>query len=100
MSFPARRKAGARENSVAFSVDTLPETIEKQGASDAAHARRINLPQIVNGRIARPGDVQFFRIDGKAGEEIVAEVEARRLGSPLDSSLTLTDCPRQAARLQ
>jgi hypothetical protein len=79
------------ENSIAFFVDTLPETDEKQGASDAAHARRIHLPMIVNGRIARPGEVHFFRIDGKAGEQIVAEVQARRLGSPLDSALTLTD---------
>jgi hypothetical protein len=78
-------------NPVAFSVDTLPETIEKQGNSSAASARRIKLPQIVNGRIDHPGDVHFFRIDGKAGEEFVAEVEARRLGSPLDSALTLTD---------
>jgi hypothetical protein len=78
-------------NPVAFSVDTLPEKIEKQGASSAANGRHIKLPLIVNGRIDHPGDVRFFRIDGKAGEEIVAEVEARRLGSPLDSALTLTD---------
>jgi hypothetical protein len=78
-------------NSVAFLVDTLPETIEKHQAPGAAHARRIKLPQIVNGRIEHPGDVHFFRIDAQAGEEMVAEVEARRLGSPLDSALTLTD---------
>jgi hypothetical protein len=35
--------------------------------------------------------VHFFRIDAQAGEEMVAEVGARRLGSPLDSALTLTD---------
>jgi hypothetical protein len=89
--FSPGQKGWSGEDSVAFSVDTLPETAEKQVASDAAHARRIKLPQIVNGRIERPGDVHFFRIDGKAGEEMVAEVEARRLGSPLDSVLTLTD---------
>ena len=89
--FSTGEKGWSGTNSVAFSVDTLPETIENQGASDTAHARRIKLPQIVNGRIEHPGDVHYFRIDGKAGEEIVAEVEARRLGSPLDSVLTLTD---------
>jgi hypothetical protein len=35
--------------------------------------------------------VDVFRFDGKAGSEIVAEVVARRLGSPLDSVLKLTD---------
>jgi len=46
---------------------------------------------IVNGRIERAGDQDVFRFDGKAGEEIVAEVMARRLDSPLDSILRLTD---------
>lgn len=89
--FSAVDKVWSAVNPVAFSVDTLPETTGKQPASSAASARRIKLPQIVNGRIDHPGDVHFFRIEAKAGEEIVAEVEARRLGSPLDSSLTLTD---------
>ena len=90
-TFSAGEKGWLGANPVTFSVDTLPETIEKQNSSGAANARRIKLPQIVNGRIDHPGDVQFFRIEAKAGEEMVAEVEARRLGSPLDSSLTLTD---------
>lgn len=89
--FSAAEKGWSAINSVAFSVDTLPETIEKHERSGAAHARRIKLPQIVNGCIEHPGDVHFFRIDAQAGEEMVAEVEARRLGSPLDSALTLTD---------
>jgi hypothetical protein len=89
--FSAAEKDWSAINSVAFSVDTLPETTEKETLSGSSHARRIKLPQIVNGRIAHPGDVHVFRIDGKASEEIVAEVEARRLGSPLDSALTLSD---------
>jgi hypothetical protein len=89
--FPAGEKGWSGENSVAFSVDTLSETVQKQKSSGAANAQRIKLPQVVNGRIDHPGDVHFFRIEAKAGEEIVAEVEARRLGSPLDSALTLTD---------
>jgi hypothetical protein len=78
-------------NAIAFSVDQFPEAIVRQPSFSMAAARRIKLPQILNGRIDHPGDVHFFRIDGKAGEEIVAEVEARRLGSPLDSALTLED---------
>ncbi|HXU79260.1 MAG TPA: PPC domain-containing protein, partial [Methylomirabilota bacterium] len=41
--------------------------------------------------IDRPGDQDFFRIEGRAGEDVVAEVYARRLDSPLDSVLRLTD---------
>jgi hypothetical protein len=89
--FSAAEQNWSGVNSVAFLVDTLPETVEKNGHSDAAHARLIKMPQIINGRIELPGEAHFFRIDGQAGEQIVAEVEARRLGSSIDSALTLTD---------
>jgi hypothetical protein len=46
---------------------------------------------IVNGRIGRPGDWDVFRFEGRAGQQIIAEVEARRLDSPVDSVLELTD---------
>ncbi len=51
----------------------------------------MTLPIIINGRIDRPGDRDVFCFEGKAGQEIVAEVYARRLDSPLDSVLKLTD---------
>jgi hypothetical protein len=49
------------------------------------------MPQIVNGYIAKPGDKDVFRIEGRAGDDIVAEVTARGLNSPLDSLLRLID---------
>jgi len=45
----------------------------------------------VNGIIDHPDDRDFFKFEGKAGDEIVAEVNARRLNSPLDSKLILSD---------
>jgi hypothetical protein len=51
----------------------------------------VSVPVIVNGRIDRPGDWDVFSFEGRAGQEIVAEVLARRLDSPLDSVLKLTD---------
>jgi hypothetical protein len=54
-------------------------------------AQPIELPLIVNGRIDPPGDIDVFRFRGHAGQQVVAEVLARRLGSPLDSTLKLTD---------
>jgi hypothetical protein len=49
----------------------------------------------VNGRIERPGDWDVFRFEGRADDEVVAEVYARRLDSPLDSVLKLTDANGQ-----
>ncbi|HUJ22385.1 MAG TPA: hypothetical protein VLX58_12715 [Bryobacteraceae bacterium] len=85
------RQDDLTSNAVPFVLDSLRETTAKPGIGRREKAQRVKLPSIVNGRIAQPGEVQFFRIDGHTGEEIVAEVTARRLGSPLDSVLRLTD---------
>ena len=78
-------------NSAVFMVDTLPEAFEKEPNNSPAAAQRVKLPIIMNGRIDQPGDWDVFRFQGRAGEAIVAEVYARRLDSPLDSVLKLTD---------
>jgi hypothetical protein len=78
-------------NRVPFAVDTLAEVAEREPNNTTRTAQRVTLPVIVNGRIGIPGDVDVFAFQGAAGEAIVAEVHARRLGSPLDSSLELTD---------
>jgi hypothetical protein len=78
-------------NHVPFAVDTLPECFEKESNDSPETAQEIALPMIVNGRIDKSGDWDIFRFAGHAGAQIVAEVHARRLDSPLDSVLRLTD---------
>jgi hypothetical protein len=78
-------------NSIPYAVDTLHECREKERNDTARRAQRIKLPQIINGCIAQPGDIDVFRFKGRARDELVAEVYARRLHSPLDSVLRLTD---------
>jgi hypothetical protein len=77
-------------NYVPFALDTLPECLEKEPNDDPSHAQKVTLPIIINGRSDRPGDWDVFEVQGTAGETIVAEVYARRLGSPLDSFLKVT----------
>ncbi|MHC4470088.1 MAG: PPC domain-containing protein [Planctomycetota bacterium] len=92
---PIRRTAwreGERiSNAVAYAVGDLPECRETEPDDTSGTAQRIVLPQMVNGRIGEPGDVDVFRFIGRAGEEVVAELSGRRLDSPLDSVLELTD---------
>lgn len=91
-SAPARpAEASLVSNRVAFEVDTLPECLEKEPNEAISSAQTLALPVIVNGRIDRPGDWDIFKFEGKGGTELVAEVFARRLNSPLDSVLKLTD---------
>jgi hypothetical protein len=85
------RKGEWESNRVPFAVDALPQCLEKEPNDRPEHAQPLPPPAIVNGRIDRPGDCDVFRFEGRAGAQIVAEVRARRLGSPLDSFLKLTD---------
>ena len=78
-------------NVVPYAVDTLPECNEKEANNDVKTAQKISLPAIINGRIGDVGDIDVFEFTAKAGDEITAEVYARRLNSPLDALLRLTD---------
>ncbi|MGO9110844.1 MAG: hypothetical protein ACLP9L_16610 [Thermoguttaceae bacterium] len=78
-------------NGLPFALDSLPECVEQEPNDSPETAQRVTVPIVVNGRIDRPGDRDVFCFDGRAGQEIVAEVYARRLDSPLDSVLKLTD---------
>jgi len=85
------RRGPSVSNAVPFAVDTLPECLEKEPNNEPATAQQVTLPVIVNGRVGQPDDADIYCFQGRAGSELVAEVHARRLGSPLDSVLRLTD---------
>ena len=91
-SFPVSVRTNEYISNVApFAVSDLPEILERENNNDPALAQAVTLPVIINGRIETSGDDDVFRFEGQAGDEIVAEVTARRLNSPLDSVLKLTD---------
>ncbi len=88
----ADRKARAELAQAHFLGSTsLNQRSEVEPNDTGVKAMSIKLPQIVNGSIGMPGDRDLYRIEGKAGETVVAEVFARRMGSPLDSLLRLLD---------
>jgi hypothetical protein len=86
-----RGKGGLLSPPVPFAVDALPDGFEREPNSTPERAQRVVPPLVVNGTIGTPGDRDFFLIEGRAGQELVAEVFARRLDSPLDATLKLTD---------
>jgi hypothetical protein len=87
----AANKGKSVSNQVPFALDTLPECLDKESNDEPSKAQKVTLPIIVNGRMDRPNDWDVFEVEGKAGESIVAEVHARRLDSPVDSFLKVTD---------
>lgn len=78
-------------NPMPFALDELPEGTDKEPNNSLTNAQKVTLPVIINGRIDQPRDWDVFRFTGKSNDTIVAEVQARRLDSPLDSILKLTD---------
>jgi len=87
-----RVRRGSRfSNPFSYALDTLPERAEIEPNDEPKKAQPIKSSTVVNGRVVRPGDWDVYRIEGRAGLAIVAEIHARRLGSPLDSILRLTD---------
>jgi hypothetical protein len=64
---------------------------EKEPNGGFKQAQEVSLGTTVLGAIQDPNDVDVFRIGGRAGERVVAEVTAERRGSLLDGTLTLYD---------
>lgn len=76
-------------NSVPFAAGDNPETDEAEPNDSQSAAMRVQVPITINGRIDHPGDEDYFTFQAKARQTLVMEVFARRLGSPVDSVLTL-----------
>jgi hypothetical protein len=74
-----------------FVVGQWPEVAEKEPNNRRDQAQEVLLPVTVNGGIDPAEDVDFFRFHARAGQMLVFEVLAARLGSPLDSILSLQD---------
>ncbi|MFA5192309.1 MAG: PPC domain-containing protein [Verrucomicrobiia bacterium] len=88
-------KDGFLSNPMSFALDTLPEIFDKESNNPSERVQKVTLPVIVNGRIDKEDDWDVFEFTGNAGDSIVAEVFARRLDSPVDSVIKLTDASGQ-----
>ena len=84
-------KSGYRANCLPFALATLPEEFDREPNNTIATAQKLTLPVIVNGRIDRRDDWDVYQFTGKANDQVVIEVQARRLDSPLDSLVKLSD---------
>jgi hypothetical protein len=85
------QKGNLISNPISYTVDTLPQCNEIESNDTLKDAQQIDLPKIINGSIAQSGDIDIFQFKAHAGDKVVAEIYGRRLNSPLDSLLRLTD---------
>src|SRR5439155_8872584 len=82
---------GKLSNLVLLDVDNLPERLGAAPTADAARAKPVTAPAVLNGRIDRPGHVDHWAVTAGKGEVYELDLRAGRLGSPLDGVLTVLD---------
>lgn len=80
---------GIVSNRVSFAVSGYPEVLAADSCKTRETAQKITMPVVINGQITTPGEKNYFCFEGKKKQTVSVEVYARRLGSPLDSFITL-----------
>ncbi len=78
-------------NTITYGLDVLPSVFESEPNNDAAQAQSLQLPIVVDGRVVESGDQDIYSFEGKEGMGIAVEVFARKLNSPLDALITVSD---------
>ena len=76
-------------NRIRLALGSEPETLSSGKNSSLVNAQAIELPATVNGRLTAADN--FFRFHARKGEKVIVDVNARRLGSPLDSLIEILD---------
>jgi len=80
-------------NNVTIVTGNLPEHLEAEpnDATDAVKPDAVSVKSgmVFNGRIDKPGDIDLFRFSAEAGKTLLLEVQSSRLGTPLDSILSV-----------
>lgn len=73
-----------------FWVGSTDESLEVEPNDSLRNAQNISVPALINGR-ADGADPDYYRFHADAGQTVVFDVIATRLGSALDPVLTLFD---------
>ncbi|MBL8793649.1 MAG: PPC domain-containing protein [Planctomycetia bacterium] len=77
---------GQASNPLMLEIDDLPEHLQTPAAEQP-----LAVPAILNGRIAKAGQVDAWAIAARKGEVLDLDLRAARLGSPLCAVLTVFD---------
>lgn len=87
----AVKQRGIVSNPVYYALDLLPDEFDREPNNTIATAQAIEPLRVINGRIDKTDDRDVFKFEGRAGQAVALEVMARRLDSPLDSLIKITD---------
>ena len=76
-------------NPVLLLTSPYPVITEEEPNDRVQDGTPVVTPCVCAGKFDRPDDVDAFRFQGQAGQRLVFDVMAQRLGSPVDTYLTL-----------
>jgi hypothetical protein len=97
--YPIRIESSGISNVLLFTLGTYPEVTEEESQPNSPPNRNDTIetaepvrssPVVVNGTLRGP-ERDVYRVQGKAGERRVFELEARRCGSAIDPVLRILD---------
>ena len=72
-------------------ADPFAKVDEIEPNDSPTTAQKVTLPVSIHGSIAKAGDMDYYRFDAKAGQEIGVQVQTSAIGSKLEPTLVLTD---------
>ncbi|OVE74438.1 hypothetical protein BVX94_00260 [bacterium B17] len=72
-------------------VRSLPKGRETADNNSVKNAQKVEMPVLLNGSISDTEDVDVYKVSMAEPGELAVEVYGRRLGSPLDSVIKITD---------
>jgi WD40 repeat protein len=81
---------GGQSSALPFFVDLFPMVVEQEPNDAPTSGQKIALPASIAGSLNKAGDVDFFRFEARAGQEIGVQALAGDLAK-LDAVLQLTD---------
>jgi WD40 repeat protein len=101
IAFPTNTPAGAYQLTlkssvgtsapVNFIVDLFPQVTEMKPNDSPGAGKKFTLPASIIGAIAKAGDVDYFRFEAEAAQQIGIQAITAVAGSKLDPQLTLVD---------
>jgi hypothetical protein len=72
-------------------ADPFAKLDETEPNDSPTTAQHVTLPVSIHGSIARAGDVDYYRFEAKAGQEVGVQAITSAIGSKLDPVLLITD---------
>jgi len=79
------------DSPVPFHLTTEPVSLVPDGNTTSGQAFPLTVPTAAQGQLARPGEVDWYSLELRAGEVITIEAFGSRVGSPVDLQLHIVD---------